>query len=121
MQIGAVIQARMSSQRLPGKVLMPLAGKPLVQYLLESLEHSAQLGGVVVATSDQPSDAALAHFCREQEVACYRGSLDDVTARLLGAAEWHSFEAIVRVCADSPLLDWRLVDQAVELFFARHF
>lgn len=118
MNVGAVVQARMGSRRLPGKVLATLAGRPVLEWLLEGLEHATALDAVVVATSDDASDDAVAAFCARAGVLCHRGPLDDVVARLLGAAQENGLDAIVRVNGDSPLLDQRLVDRGVELFRA---
>jgi spore coat polysaccharide biosynthesis protein SpsF len=105
----------MASQRLPGKVLMPLAGRPAIDWLIERLEHAGELDAVVVATSDDASDDPLAEHCAARGTACHRGPLDDVAARILGAAEAQSLDAIARVNGDSPLLDQRLVDRGVAL------
>lgn len=114
-RVGAVVQARMSSQRLPGKVLAPLAGRPILAWLLERLEHAQTLDAIVVATSDEAEDDAVAAFAAAHGVACHRGPLADVAGRVLGAARAHDLEAIVRVNGDSPLLDQRLVDRGVDL------
>lgn len=114
--IGAVVQARMSSQRLPGKVLMALGDRPALAHLLDRLACASELDGVVVATSTQPDDDAIAAFCAERGTRCHRGPLDDVAARMADAAgDW---EAFVRVNGDSPLLDPALVDHGVRLFRA---
>ncbi len=114
MMIGAIIQARMSSARLPGKVLMKAAGRTVLQYVVERLKHCATLDGLVVATSTDDRDTAIVHHCEELGVAVSRGSLEDVARRLLDAAERFGFEAFVRVCGDSPLLDANLVRRVVE-------
>lgn len=116
MTLGAIVQARLSSRRLPGKVLCPVADKPLLQYLLERLGRVPSLEGVVVATSREASDDRVAEFCARQGALCHRGDLDDVAQRFLGAAAAFGFDAFVRVSGDSPLLDPRLVVQAVSLF-----
>jgi spore coat polysaccharide biosynthesis protein SpsF len=112
----AVIHARLSSARLPGKVLRPLGSRPLLGHLLENLQHAQSLDGMVVATSDDPSDDAVAAFVDQVGVSCYRGSLNDVAGRVLAAADKVGARAIVRVSGDSPLLDPALVDQAVAQF-----
>ncbi len=114
MHVAAVVQARMSSQRLPGKVLAPLAGKPALAWLLYRLASF----DVVVATSDEPSDGPVAAFCAERGVVCFRGPLEDVAARFAGVVERLGLDAFVRVSGDSPLLDPALVAEALELFEA---
>jgi spore coat polysaccharide biosynthesis protein SpsF len=116
MALVAVVQARYSSRRLPGKVLQQVAAKPLLEYLLERLARCSTLQGVVVATSVEESDDAIARFCNERGIALYRGALADVLGRFIGLAETLSFDALVRINGDSPLLDPAIVDRAVELF-----
>lgn len=116
MRVGAIIQARFSSQRLPGKVLRPLCGKPLLAHLVDRLRRSAVLDVIAVATSTDPSDDAVAAFCAGAGIACQRGALDDVLGRVQAAAQALKLDGIVRVSGDSPLLDPALVRQAVKLF-----
>lgn len=116
MRIGAIVQARMSSHRLPGKSLRPLCGKPMLQYVLENLRQVGGLAGPIVATSIDRSDDPIAEFCERFDYTCFRGPLDDVAARFLQAATEHGLDAFVRLSGDSPLLDWRLVTRIVALF-----
>ena len=116
MMIGAIIQARMSSVRLPGKVLMKAAGRTVLQYVIERLKQCTALDGIVVAVSTDDRDTPIVKHCEELGVAVCRGSLDDVAGRFLDAAERFGFDAFVRACADSPLLDADLVDRAVERY-----
>ena len=116
MKLGAIIQARMSSERLPGKVLMPLNGRPVLAYVLERLQRARGLDEIVVATSSQRSDDPVADFCSQREVSVFRGGLEDVAGRFAGAAEQYGFDAFVRVSGDSPLLDQHLVERGVQLF-----
>jgi Spore coat polysaccharide biosynthesis protein F, CMP-KDO synthetase homolog len=118
MTVAAIVQARLGSSRLPGKVLAEVAGKPLLEYLLERLERAESLHSVVVATSDDPSDDAIAAFCAVHDVDCHRGPLDDVAQRTLDAVDKRGLDAFVRISADSPLLDPKLVDRAVALLGA---
>jgi spore coat polysaccharide biosynthesis protein SpsF len=115
-KVGAVVQARMGSTRLPGKVLMELDGRPALDYLLERLRHAQTLDTVIVATSTEPPDQAIARHCATAGVRCHRGDHDDVAARLLEAAQAAGLDALVRVNGDSPLLDQALVDRGVDLF-----
>ena len=118
MKIGAILQARMSSKRLPGKVLYNVAGKPMLQYLLEGIDHCKGLDKIVVATSVEDSDSAIEDYCKGFGVSCVRGSLENVARRFMEVLNKFNFEAFVRVNGDSPLLDYRLVDMAVSMFRA---
>lgn len=115
MQVGVVVQARMSSTRFPGKVLHEVNGKPLLGYLVESLRRCTQDVALVLATSDQSSDDPIGQFCAENNIRCIRGPLEDVAWRFKMVVDELSLDAFVRICGDSPLLDYRLVDEAVQM------
>ncbi len=102
----------MSSTRLPGKVLTPVSGRPLIGMLIDRLTRCRAIDAIIVATSDRPDDDAIAQFCIDESTDVFRGPLEDVAARFAGAARSHGLDAFVRVCADSPLLDPALVDAA---------
>jgi spore coat polysaccharide biosynthesis protein SpsF len=104
-RIGAIVQARMSSRRLPGKVLRSLCGKPLLQHLLERVQSVPELDNVVVATSDQPSDDTIAELAARMGVPCHRGSLDNVLERITHAAERFDMDRVVRVTGDSLFIE----------------
>jgi spore coat polysaccharide biosynthesis protein SpsF len=115
--IGVVAQARMTSARLPGKVLRPLDGRrPCLQFVVERLQRCERAGLVAVATSDHPTDDPVASLCERLGVAVHRGPLDDVAGRYLGAVDRFGLDAFVRVSADSPLIDQGLVDRGIALF-----
>lgn len=116
MCVGVVVQARMSSARLPGKVLRELCGRPVLAWLLDGLGQCSGPDVVVLATSAEPSDDPVAVFCAGRGVPCFRGPLVNVAGRVLAAAEAQGLDAFVRICGDSPLLDPRLVDEAVALY-----
>ncbi len=120
MEALAIVQARMSSSRLPGKVLHPIGGRPMLGYLLDRLARARTIGAVVVATSVEKSDAPIAAYCAASGVGCHRGPLADVARRFQGVIEAFPAGAYVRICADSPLLDPEVVDGVVELFSSRH-
>ncbi len=115
-RVVAVVQARMSSTRLPGKVLADLAGRPALELLIARLSRCEQLDEIVVATSTDPSDDAIVQWCDLHAVNCVRGSLVDVLARFRLAVEATDAAAIVRITADCPLIDPRTVDGLVSLF-----
>jgi spore coat polysaccharide biosynthesis protein SpsF (cytidylyltransferase family) len=111
-----IVQARMSSNRLPGKVLRLVEGKTLLAYLLESLKQCNSLGQIVVATSLEASDDPIAAACRGIGVLCFRGPLENVAERFRMLLDVCPCDRFVRANGDSPLLDHRLVDQGVGLF-----
>ncbi len=114
--IGAIVQARMSSRRLPGKVLREVGGRPLLGYLMERLAACDALDRTVVATSVDASDDPIEEFCRRSGWACVRGDLHDVAGRFETVLNHHPFDAFVRICADGPLLDPAVVSRGVSLF-----
>ena len=116
MKIGLIIQSRMSSKRFPGKVLHCVSGKPILTYLVESLLQSSIGENIVIATSNEKLDDPIEAFCKNIGIKCYRGLLNDVALRFVKAIEYYRFDAFVRVCGDSPLLDYRLIDKAVDIY-----
>ncbi len=104
-RVVAIVQARMGSTRLPGKVLKPIAGKPLLWHVLYRLTRCRTLDWIVVATSDSPRDDAIEGFCRNEKIDVVRGPEDNVLARFQLAAEQTEADIIVRVSADAPFID----------------
>lgn len=114
MNIGIIIQARMGSTRLPGKILKPFyGGKTLLETLLENL-HKVNDVKVIVATSVNKNNDQLETFLRERNELVYRGSENDVLDRFIKAAEENNVEGIVRICSDNPFMDWHGVTKLVE-------
>ncbi|MGR4865673.1 cytidylyltransferase domain-containing protein [Caulobacter sp. LARHSG274] len=114
-----ILQARMSSSRLPGKVLADLAGAPMILRQIERLSRARRLGRIVVATSDQASDDVLAARLDKAGVPVFRGSLDDVLARFIGAMDaFGATGTVVRLTADCPLADPVVIDETVALHLA---
>lgn len=113
MKVAAVVQARMGSTRLPGKVLLELDGTPVIQWICERLSRCAQLQEIVVATSDRAADDRLADALRRLGVRVFRGSEGDVLDRYYRAARAARADAVVRVTGDCPLIDPELVDETV--------
>ncbi len=111
----AVVCARMSSSRLPGKVLMPVLGRPALERLLERLACAVEVDTIVVATSDHSEDDAVADLARVLGHAVYRGSLDDVLGRVYGAAQSVGAQTVVEVTGDMVLLDPGVIDLGVVL------
>ncbi|WP_325110989.1 glycosyltransferase family protein [Ramlibacter sp.] len=109
----AVLQARMGSTRLPGKVLLRTCGKPLLQHQVERVRRCRTLDTLVVATSDSPEDAPIAALCEALGVPVFRGSLHDVLDRMVRAAQPHAPHWFVRLTGDCPLADPAVIDQVV--------
>ena len=106
----------MSSTRLPGKVLRPLAGAPMVLRQIERVRRSARIDALVTATSDAASDDVLARTLEDAGEPVFRGPLDDVLSRFVGALEaFGPAEHVVRLTADCPLADWTVIDQIIDL------
>ncbi len=117
-RIVCISQARMTSSRLPGKVLMPAAGKPLLAHHLERLARCRRVDAVVLATTGNAADDPVADLARRMGAGVFRGSEDDVLGRFAGAAAAAGAEVVVRVTADCPLIDPALIDRVVERFLA---
>ena len=111
----AIIQARMSSTRLPGKVLREIAGKPMLAHVFERARRAKLVDDVVLATTTDSSDDPVAEFCVERGYNFTRGSLNDVLDRYYQAAKQYDAEIIVRLTADCPVLDPGIVDQAISV------
>jgi glutamate-1-semialdehyde 2,1-aminomutase/spore coat polysaccharide biosynthesis protein SpsF len=112
----AIVQARMSSTRLPGKVLADVAGHPMLWHVVHRLKRAGLVHQVVVATSTNPADDAIFDFCQRESLHCWRGSENDVLDRYYQVARSYSAEVVVRVTADCPLIDPEVVDKIVSRF-----
>jgi spore coat polysaccharide biosynthesis protein SpsF len=115
----AILQARASSTRLPGKVLKPILGRPMLALQIERVGRSRRIDKLLVATSLDTSDDPIAALCRESGVSCFRGSLDDVLDRFYQAAAELKPASVVRLTGDCPLADPVVIDQLIQLHIAR--
>lgn len=115
-RVVASIEARMGSSRLPGKVLSDVGGAPALTRLVQRLRRCERLDGIVVATSGAPGDDAIERWARAEGVACFRGSEDDVLARVVGAQRSQGSDVVVEITGDSVLTDPQVVDLGVETF-----
>ena len=111
----AVVQARMTSTRLPAKSLADVDGEPMLALLLNRLRRARRVGRIIVATSVDADDDPIEETVRAMGFAVHRGSRDDVLARIAGAVGGHS-GAVVRITGDCPLTDPAIVDEVVDLF-----
>lgn len=118
----AILQARMGSSRLPGKVLKSIMGRPMLGRHIDRLKRCSTIDRLVVATSIDKSDDAIADFCAAEGVNCYRGPLHDVLVRYEGAArENDPVDHVVRLTADCPLADPAIIDRVVRTHLAGHY
>ena len=115
MSVLAILQARMSSSRLPGKVLLDLAGAPMILRQIERVRRAKLVDGLVVATSTEASDDPLAELLAAAGVDVFRGPLDDVLDRFIGALDAHPADHVVRLTGDCPLADPEVIDATVGL------
>jgi len=114
-----IIQARMGSTRLPGKVLRSVFGKPILQHVIDRLAPSQTIQSIVVATTTNAEDDAIENFCKQKDIACYRGSDWDVLDRFVRAAEKYGTQpgdSVIRICCDNPIHSWKVVDFVVGQF-----
>ncbi|MEA3439219.1 MAG: glycosyltransferase family protein [Chloroflexota bacterium] len=115
-KIVAIIQARRASSRLPDKVLLDIAGKPMLARVYERTRMADTVGEVVIATTTNPADDAIAALCDEQGYLCYRGSEHDVLDRYYQAACLYHADVVVRITADCPVIDPDVIDHTVNSF-----
>ncbi len=114
----AIVQARMSSTRLPGKVLLPLSGRPALNHVVSRVKSCKTINKVIVATSTDPSDDDIEKYCKQSDFEFYRGSLLDVLDRYYQCAKLSNAATIVRITADCPVIDPVVVDAVVTGFLA---
>ena len=114
--IVAIVQARMSSSRLPGKTTADVAGRPLLLRVVDRVRRARSVDKVVVATTDQSSDDPIAALCQREGTQCFRGSEDDVLDRFYKAAQTSGADIVVRITADCPLIDAAVIDKVIRRF-----
>lgn len=111
--IGIVIQARMGSTRLPGKVLLPIGDRPLLGHIVMRLTRLQNPVPIVIATSTDSRDDAVAFYCRQAGVSCFRGDELDVLGRYYQCAIHYDFEHVVRLTGDNPFIDVEELDRLI--------
>lgn len=116
-----IVQARMASTRLPEKVLLPLAGRPMLERQLERVRRARRIDRLVIATTEDAGDDAIVALASELGVDVYRGSADDVLDRFHKAAVLLHPSHVVRLTADCPLADWELIDRTIELVMSGRY
>ena len=117
----AIIQARMSSTRLPGKVLLPLSDKPVLEHVIQRVKNCKLVDKVVVATTVHDSDNIIEDWCKKNNFEYYRGSLEDVLDRFYKVASQFKAENILRITADCPVIDSGIIDEVIEKYHEGNF
>lgn len=112
-----VVQARMSSSRLPGKVLLPILGKSLLTRMIERLQMIKHKALVVIATSEEKADDVIAEEAGKIDIPCYRGSLNNLLDRHYQAAKKYNAAIVLKIPSDCPLIDPRIIDQVLDFYF----
>jgi len=120
MSIIVILQARMSSTRLPNKVLKLIANKPMLQLQIERIQQAKLIDKIIVATSKQSEDDAISQLCEQLDITCYRGSLSNVLDRFYQVANKFNARHIVRLTGDCPLTDPQIIDRVIELHLKQH-
>jgi spore coat polysaccharide biosynthesis protein SpsF len=116
-RVVATVEVRMSSTRLPGKVLLPAMGEPMLMHLVRRLRAVPSIDAIVIATTVNVSDQPIVEFARSVGLACYRGSENDVLARVIDAGESAQAEVLVEITGDCPVIDPDLIEQTIQIFF----
>lgn len=116
-----ILQARTSSSRLPGKVLKPILDKPMILRQIERLARSKKIGKLILATSIDKSDDELVKICLENNIECFRGSLENVLERFYFTAEKYKPDTVVRLTGDCPLIDSNIIDKVIEFYQNNRF
>ncbi|PYO46595.1 MAG: hypothetical protein DMD72_12390 [Gemmatimonadetes bacterium] len=115
----AILRARMRGSRLPGKVMLPVLGRPLLSLNIERIRRARTVDRLIVATGEAPEDDAIAALCRDEGVAVFRGSEADVLDRIYQCASRFELAAFAKFCADNPLIDPAVIDQVIGAWLAQ--
>ena len=117
MKITAIIQARMTSTRLPGKVLMPIPlgknSKPLIQWIVDSTSKSKFINSIIIATSQNEEDQAIAEFAMSQDIDYLRGDENDVLSRFVECIHKEKSDIVIRLTGDNPVVDFKIMDEVI--------
>ena len=120
-KITAVLQGRMGSTRLPGKVMLPLLGKPMIQCVFDRLNRCECVNDIIIATSLLSEDDIIAEHFTSQGLKVFRGSLEDPLDRYYNAAKHHQIKHVLRAMADCPFIDPNLIDKQAEVYFSGEY
>ncbi len=120
-KVVAIIQARLGSTRLPGKVLKPILKKPMLWHIVNRVKAAKKVDDIVIATTAKKEDQKIVIFCKKNNISYFEGSEKDVLDRFYQAAKKYSAEIVVRITADCPLVDPKVIDAAINKFLKSHF
>jgi spore coat polysaccharide biosynthesis protein SpsF (cytidylyltransferase family) len=115
-KISAIIQARLDSKRLPGKVLLKIRNKTILEHVILRLKKSKKIDEIIVATSNHSSDIKIANFCKKKKIKYFCGSKNNLINRYLGASKKYNCKNIVRITADCPLIDPGVIDEIIQIY-----
>jgi spore coat polysaccharide biosynthesis protein SpsF len=115
-KIVAIIQARLGSTRLPGKVLKPILGKPMLWHMINRVNKSKLIDKIIVATTNNPKDKKIINFCRKNNINVFQGSEENVLERFYSAAQNEKADICIRATADCPLIDPKIIDETIKKF-----
>jgi spore coat polysaccharide biosynthesis protein SpsF len=113
-KVATIIQARMGSTRLPGKVLKKVLGKTLLEYQIERVKRAKTIDEIIIATTTKENDDPIAQICQQLSIPYYRGSEEDVLSRYYEAATKFNVDVVVRLTSDCPIIDPNIIDKVVE-------
>jgi spore coat polysaccharide biosynthesis protein SpsF len=114
--VAIIVQTRLGSTRLPGKVMMGVLGRPLLSFQLERLQHCRSAHKVIVATTTNPIDHKIVQYCEDQKISYFIGSEENVLERYYRAAQTFGADVVVRVTSDCPLIDPVIIDKVIDTF-----
>jgi spore coat polysaccharide biosynthesis protein SpsF len=120
-KVVATIEARMTSTRLPGKVLLEIGGKPALEFMIDRIKQSRLVDDIVVATTVNSSDQPIIDLCNKIACKYFRGSEEDVLLRVLEAAKSVNADIIVELTGDCPFIDPKIIDEVIELYFSGEY
>jgi len=120
-KVYGIIQARMGSSRLPGKVMMEIKGRSILDLLVQRIKDSKLLNGIIIATSISDKDNIIEEYCSKNNVNCFRGSEENVLERVLLAAKSQGADIIVEITGDCPLIDFKLIDDIIKFYFENDY
>ncbi len=121
MKIAVIIEARMGSTRLPGKIMAKIVGKPMLELMIERVKRSKLIEEVIVATTESSGEKEIINLTRRLKVPCFQGSEEDVLSRVLNAAVKHKVDIIVELTADCPFADPKIIDEVIQKYLSGNF